>query len=88
LAAQIYWDDGTEPTEMNDTTTNSYVFTHQYSEVEGLLSLGPTHTTDYLHKIMLFLFQAGKYRINITAFNLHSNELYGFNKYITNMTRY
>ena len=35
---------------------------------------------------MCFL-QPGKYKINVTAFNLHSNELYGYNKFINNMTR-
>ena len=31
--------------------------------------------------------QPGKYKINVTAYNLHSNELYGYNKFINNMTR-
>ena len=33
-------------------------------------------------------FQPGKYNINVTAYNLHSNELYGYNKFINNMTRW
>ena len=32
--------------------------------------------------------QPGKYKINVTAYNLHSNELYGYNKFINNMTRW
>ena len=32
--------------------------------------------------------QPGKYNINVTAYNLHSNELYGYNKFINNMTRW
>ena len=36
----------------------------------------------------LATFQPGKYNINVTAYNLHSNELYGYNKFINNMTRW
>ena len=36
---------------------------------------------------MIRFLQPGKYTINVTAFNLHSNELYGYNKFINNMTR-
>ena len=39
-------------------------------------------------KTYLATFQPGKYNINVTAYNLHSNELYGYNKFINNMTRW
>ena len=76
IESQIYWDDG-EITEENDTTTNSYVFTHTYADVSTGVNVSSN---------MCFL-QPGKYKINVTAFNLHSNELYGYNKFINNMTR-
>ena len=52
----------------------------------------PTPTLMWVQRcyIITYLatFQPGKYNINVTAYNLHSNELYGYNKFINNMTRW